>query len=436
MSSIERVIGRQVWDSRGRPTVEAEVHLAGGATGRAIAPSGASTGSAEALDLRDGGKRLKGFGVNQAVANVNQPIQALLKGMNALDQQAIDQALIAADGTPQKTHFGGNACVAVSSAVAWAAAAAQGIPLWQHLAALSGHGANPPALPVPMIQIFGGGAHAGGRIDIQDFLVICRGADSFAQAVEWTAEIYLAAQAIMKAKGKLAGVCDEGGLWPDFERNEDGLELLTQAIEQAGLKAGTEVGIALDVAASEFLQDGKYHFRCENRSLSAQELIALQIEWCQRYPIISLEDPLAETDREGFIAITEALGNRVQIVGDDFLTTNAARVRAAAEVGAGNAVLLKSNQCGTLSELIEACLTAKSFGWNTVVSGRSGESEDTTLSHLAFGLDGGQIKVGSITRSERNCKWNEVIRLEESLGTAAHLWRFAPPQARPREHAD
>jgi len=428
MSKIKTIIGRQVWDSRGRPTVEAEVHLESGATGRAIAPSGASTGSAEALDLRDGGERLAGYGVNQAINSVNKSIQPLLQGMDALDQRAIDQAMIDADGTPQKTQLGGNACVAVSSAVAWAAAAAQNIPLWRHLSHLAQRGDSIPALPLPMIQIFGGGAHAGGRIDIQDFLVMCPGANSFSQAVEWTAEIYLAAQSLMKAKGRLAGVCDEGGLWPDFERNEDGLELLTQAIGQAGLGSGGKVGIALDIAASEFLQDGHYHFRCENRTLSAQALIELEIAWCERYPILSLEDPLGETDREGFIAITQALGEKVQIVGDDFLTTNAARVRAAAETGAGNAVLLKSNQCGTLSELIDACQTAQSFGWNTVVSGRSGESEDITLAHLATGLDSGQIKVGSVTRSERNCKWNEVIRIEQSLGEKARLWRFAPPR--------
>jgi enolase len=424
-TAIADIRARQVWDSRGRPTVEAEVRLESGTRGRAIAPSGASTGRREALDLRDGGSRLGGYGVNRAIAAVNEVIAPALAGHDAADQAAIDAALIALDGTPQKTRLGGNALVAVSSAVAWAAAGALDLPLWQHLRRVADL-PETPHVPMPMIQIFGGGRHAGNRIDIQDFLILCLGARSFAEACEWTAEVYRAASLAMVKRGKLNGVADEGGVWPDFSANEEGLDLLTRAIEDAGFHPARDIAIALDVAASEFAVDGGYRLTLEGRTLSAAEMIDLLDSWGKAYPIVSLEDPLGEDDDIGMVGVTARLGRGMQIIGDDYLTTNAALIRAAAARGACNAVLLKSNQCGTLTELIEASAAARALGWNTIMSGRSGESEDVTLSHLAVGLLADQIKVGSIARSERTAKWNEVIRIEESQPPGA-FWRFRLP---------
>ena len=425
-TTIAAVVARQVWDSRGRPTVEAEVTLVGGARGRAIAPSGASTGRREALDLRDGGPRLGGFGVNRAIAGIRERIAPALAGRDAADQTGIDRTLIDLDGTPQKTALGGNALVAVSSAVAWAAAAAKGVPLWAHLRQVAGLSAETPWIPMPMIQIFGGGRHAGNRIDIQDFLILAIGAKSFAEACEWTAEVYRAAAAAMIQRGKLNGVADEGGVWPDFAANEEGLDYLTRAIEDAGFHPARDIGIALDVAASEFAAEGGYRLALEGRTLSPDQMIELLDNWGRTSPIVSLEDPLGEDDDAGMVAITRRLGRSLQIIGDDYLTTNAGLVRAAGERGACNSVLLKSNQCGTLSELIEASAAARALGWNTIMSGRSGESEDVTLSHLAVGLLADQIKVGSITRSERTAKWNEVIRIEEGFAPGA-MWRFRVP---------
>ena len=419
---IRSVAGRQVWDSRGRPTVEVDVALASGATGRAIAPSGASTGKREALDLRDGGSRLGGYGVYAALAAVNTMIAPRLVGMDAQDQMAIDRALIELDGTPQKMRLGGNACVAVSAAVAWAAADYLHLPLWTHLRRLAAL-PDTPHIPAPMIQIFGGGAHAGKRVDIQDFLVIPITAPSFAEGVEWVAEIYMAATSLMRKERSLVGVSDEGGLWPDFARNEDGLAYLTRAIEDAGFAAQTDVGIALDVAASNFFDEGGYAFALDGKRMRADELIDLLAAWCERYPVVSLEDPLAEDDDAGFVEITRRLGHKVQIVGDDYLTTSRERIDRAAGIGASNAVLLKVNQCGTITELIEASAAVRSHGWNTIMSGRSGESEDVTLSHLAVGLMSDQVKVGSVTRSERTAKWNELIRIEEGTASGAY-WRF------------
>jgi len=427
-ATIASVRARQVWDSRGRPTVEAEVLLEGGARGRAIAPSGASTGRREALDLRDGGERLGGYGVNKAIAGVNQRVAPTLRGLDATDQAGVDSALLALDGTPQKTSLGGNAIVAVSSAVAWAAAAAQSVPLWMHLRRLAGLPTEIEHVPLPMIQIFGGGRHAGNRIDIQDYLVLATGATSFAEACEWTAEVYRAAAAAMVRRGRLNGVADEGGVWPDFSANEEGLDYLTQAIEAAGFHPGRDIGIALDVAASEFAEGAHYHLSLEDRQLTSGELIGLVEKWAQIYPIVSLEDPVGEDDDAGMVEVTKRLGRELQIIGDDYLTTNAALVADAGARGACNTVLLKSNQCGTLTELIEASAAARLLGWNTVMSGRSGESEDVTLSHLAVGLMADQIKVGSMTRSERTAKWNEVIRIEEGFAPGA-LWNFRVPTA-------
>jgi enolase len=404
--------------------VEVEMRLASGATGRAIAPSGASTGRRQAHDNRDRGKRLGGHGVNAALDAVNARIAPRLAGMDAADQASVDAALIALDGTPQKTVLGGNATVAASSAVAWAAAAALGVPLWRHLRALAGLDGDTPHIPLPMIQIFGGGAHAGNRVDIQDFLVLATGAQSFAEAVEWTAEVYLAAAALMKKDRGLHGVADEGGLWPDFSGNEEALDYLARAIALAGYRPGADVAIALDVAASNFSSAGAYGLALEGKTLSSEEMIALLAGWCERYPIVSLEDPLGEDDDAGFVAVTRRLGGKCQIIGDDYLTTNVGRIEHAARIGACNTVLLKSNQCGTVTELIDASAAARQLGWNTVMSGRSGESEDVTLSHLAVGLMSDQIKVGSVTRSERTAKWNEVIRIEEALGQGLRRFRL------------
>ncbi|MDF1586327.1 phosphopyruvate hydratase [Marinimicrococcus flavescens] len=414
---IASVHGRRVWDSRGRPTVEVEVTLQGGVTGRAIAPAGASTGSGEALDLRDGGKRLGGHDVGRALGNVERLIAPALLGRDAFDQNGADRLLIDLDGTPGKTRLGGNATIATSMAVAHAAAAAAGLPLWRHL---GGEGAV--TMPLPEIQIFGGGKHAAGRLDIQDFLVVCPGAGSFAQALEWTAEVYMAAGRLMEEAGRLKGVADEGGFWPEFDDNEQALAMLTRAIERAGYRPGEEVAIALDVAASSFGAKGHYRLGREGRELDSAGMVELLGGWLARYPIVSVEDPVAEDDEAGFIAFRQRFGKNVQVVGDDFLVTDAGRVARAAATGSCSTVLLKPNQCGTLSETKAAWEAAKAHGMGGIVSARSGESEDVTIIHLAVGWGVAQFKVGSFTRSERMAKWNEGLRIEEALGGRA---RFA-----------
>jgi enolase len=414
---IVGVHGRRVWDSRGRPTVEAELRLVGGAWGRAIAPAGASTGSGEALELRDGGARLGGRGVSGAVAAINGEIAAALCGRDAADQAALDRVLIELDGTPQKRRLGGNALVAVSMAALHAAAAAARRPLWAHLL-----GDAPAVLPLPEIQIFGGGAHAGRRVDIQDFMVVAPRARAFDEALEWTAEVYRAAGAMMAERGLLQGVADEGGFWPVFASNEAALDALMRAIERAGFTPGDEIALSLDVAASEFHDGGLYRLARNGRALDADGMAALLIGWLDRYPIVSIEDPFGEHDPEGLRRFTQAVGDRVQVVGDDFLVTDAARVRAAAAAGICNAVLLKPNQAGTISETRAALEAARTAGWGAIVSARSGETEDVTIVHLAVGWSVEQLKVGSFARSERMAKWNEGVRIEEALGGRA---RFA-----------
>jgi enolase len=416
MSETEIVYlhGRRVWDSRGRPTVEAEILLAGGAVGRAIAPAGASTGSAEALDLRDGGETFGGYDVARAVASVNGEIAAALLGRDAADQGVLDAMLIELDGTAAKSRLGANATLAVSMAAAHAAAGAAGMPLYRHLG-----GEDAALLPLPQIQIFGGGAHAGGRVDIQDVLVICPAARSFAEALDWTAEVYRAAGSLMRAAGCLRGVADEGGWWPEFKANEQVLETVVRAIDQAGFEPGEEVALALDIAASSFGKGGRYRLGLEGRELDSAGMIELLTGWIARYPILSIEDPLAEDDWDGFAAFTEAVGDRVQVVGDDLLVSHAGRIRDAAARGAANAVLLKPNQRGTLSETREAWIAARDLGFAGIVSARSGETEDTTIVHLAVGWGVGQLKVGSITRGERTAKWNEALRIEEAMGPRA-----------------
>lgn len=416
-TTIAQIRGRRVWDSRGRPTVEAELRLAGGARGLAIAPAGASTGSGEALDRRDGGAAFGGYDVKGAVASVNEEIAPHLTGLDAADQAALDAALIALDGTPNKSRLGANATLAVSMAAAHAAAAAAGQPLWRHLG-----GEDATLLPLPQIQILGGGAHAGRRVDIQDFLVICPAATSFAEALDWTAEVYRAAGSIMKARGLLQGVADEGGWWPAFDANEQALETLVAAIAHAGFKPGEQVAIALDIAATDFGKGGRYRLGLEGRELDTDGMIRMLLGWLDAYPIASIEDPLAEDDAAGFAAFTRAVGDRIQVVGDDFLVTDAARVRDAAKAGAANTVLIKPNQRGTLTETRAAWDAAREVGYAGIVSARSGETEDVTIVHLALGWGVGQLKVGSFARSERMAKWNEALRIEEALGSRA---RFA-----------
>jgi enolase len=411
---IAYVHARRVWDSRGRPTVEADVLLENGAAGRAIAPAGASTGSGEALELRDGGAAFGGYDVRRAVENVNTEIARAVIGMDAVAQGTLDERLIALDGTPNKTRLGANAILPVSMAAAHAAAQAAGMPLYQYL---SDNG--PGRIPLPQIQIFGGGAHAGRRVDIQDFMIMCPAAQSFAQALDWTAEVYRAAGQLMADAGTLAGVADEGGWWPSFSTNEQALDMLVRAIERAGLRPGEQVGIALDIASSEFGEKGRYKLALEDRVLDSGDMIEMLSGWIARYPILSIEDPLAEDDQEGFAAFTRRHGRSVQIVGDDFLVSDAARVRSAAALGAANTVLLKPNQRGTLTETLDAWNAAKSVGFSAIVSARSGETEDTTIVHLAVGWNAGQLKVGSFTRSERMAKWNEMLRVEEALGARA-----------------
>lgn len=421
---IEAVRGRRVWDSRGRPTVEAEVRLRGGCMGRAIAPAGASRGRREAIELRDGGAAFGGQGVGAAVAAVNGPIQAALVGMSADDQAGIDARLCALDGTPDKSRLGGNAIVAVSLACLHAAAAAAGLPLWRYLA-----GGRAVRLPVPEIQIFGGGAHAARRVDIQDFMIMCPSAPSFEVAIERTAEVYRQAGLLMKAAGLLAGTADEGGWWPNFRSNEAALDMLMRSIEAAGLTPGQDVHLSLDVAASEFFDGAGYRLALDERALDRDGMLELLGGWLARYPILSIEDPLAEDDTDGMRRFTEAFGDRVQIVGDDLLVTNPARVADGVTGEWCNAALIKVNQVGTVSEARAALEAAQAAGWGTLVSARSGDTEDLSIVHLSTGWDAGQIKVGSFARSERMAKWNELLRIEEILAGAA---RYAGWSALPR----
>ena len=412
-TAIRRVRGRRVWDSRGRPTVEAEIELESGAAGRAIAPAGASTGSREALDLRDE----DGFDVLRAVGNVNECIAGILAGADAADQEGVDRLLLAADGTPDKRRLGGNAMIAVSMAALQAAAAAHGAPLWRYLAP------DAACLPLPEIQIFGGGVHAARRIDIQDLMVTCPTARSFAEALDRTAAIYRAAGRLLAERGLAQGVADEGGYWPAFASNEEAIETLLRAIESARLVPGTDAAISLDIAASQFGSAGRYRLARDGQTLDTDGLIELLGQWIERYPVVSVEDPMAEDDADGFRRFTAAFGDRVQVVGDDLLATNAARVCEAAAAGECNAALIKPNQAGTVTETRAAFDAARASGLGAIVSARSGETEDVTIVHLAVAWRAPQLKVGSFSRSERMAKWNEALRIEEAIGGAATLAR-------------
>ena len=404
MAKILDIRGRQVWDSRGRPTVEAEVIVGRGTTplasGRAIAPAGASTGSGEAKSVE----------VRTAVQNIQTRIRDGLRALSVSDQEKIDQRLIDLDGTPDRSRLGANAMVAVSLACAHAAAASSKQPLWRYLA-----GERRVALPVPQIQIFGGGAHARGKCDVQDYMIICIGAGSFAEALEWTAQVYAAAGKRLAKRGALYGVADEGGYWPAFKSNEEALAELVGAIADAGLEPGADVAIALDIAATQLYRGGSYHLALEERTLSAEQLHAMYMRWIERYPIVSIEDPFAETDAAAMQAFTKATS--IQVVGDDFFVTNATRVKQAN--GACNAVLLKPNQVGTVSETLACWNAAREAGYRAIVSARSGETEDVSIVHLAVGWGVPQLKVGSFARSERMAKWNEALRIEEALGAKA-----------------
>lgn len=420
---IEQVFGRRVWDSRGRPTVEVEVRLAGGAKGRAIAPAGASTGSGEAVDLRDGGPGFGGADVRKAVAGVNATIAPALEGMDAADQAGIDRTLIALDGTPDRRRLGGNAMIATSLAVAHAAAAATGRPLWQALA-----GAAAPVVPMPEIQIIGGGAHAGRRIDVQDYMVVPVGARDFAEALDWVAEIYRATGALLAARGLLGGVADEGGFWPAFDRNEEPMEVIVRAIEAAGLAPGRQVALSLDIAATQLRDGAGYRLAREGRALPVEAWIDLLTGWLDTYPVCAIEDPVAEDDLPGMALFTAKARARALVIGDDFLVTRAERVAAAARCGACTAALIKPNQAGTLTETKAAFDAARAAGWRTVVSARSGETEDVTIAHLAAGWGADMLKVGSFTRSERLAKWNECLRIAEAPGARFAGWRGPLPQ--------
>ena len=416
-SSIVSTVGRRVWDSRARPTIEVEITLADGTVARAIAPAGASTGSGEAVDRRDGGDSFGGLDVRHALASVNGEIAKALHGRDAHDQTGIDALLIKLDGTPNKARLGGNSMIATSMAVLHAAALSSKKPLWHYLA-----GDGPVSIPVPEIQIFGGGAHAARRVDIQDFMVICPTAGSFAEALDRTAEVYRAAGGLLKARGLLQGVADEGGFWPAFESNEEALDMLVKAIEAAHFQPGTDVSISLDVAASEFGAKGRYRLARDGREIDTDGMIQLLSGWIDRFPIISVEDPVAEDDAAGFKAFVAREGKRVQVIGDDFLVTDAARVERSAADKSCTAVLIKPNQAGTIFETKAALDAGKRNGFGTIVSARSGETEDTTIAHLAVGWNAGQFKVGSISRGERTAKWNEMLRIEAHLGAKA---RFA-----------
>ena len=415
-SIIKAVVGRRVWDSRGRPTVEAEVRLAGGAGGRAIAPAGASTGQNEAVERRDGGEAFGGLDVSVAVESIAREISPAIAGMDACDQAAVDERMIGLDGTPHKSRLGANAIVAVSMATAHAAAAEMRVPLWRYLLV-----DQEPRLPIPEIQIFGGGAHASGRVDIQDFMVVAVGAEDYVQALDWTAEVYRAAGRLLSDRGALHGIADEGGYWPTFASNEEGLELLVAAIERAGLIPHEQMAISLDIAASELGAGGRYRLGLEGRDMDSDGFLDMLLDWTARYPIVAVEDPVGEDDPAGFQRFTAAVGDRVAVVGDDLLVTDSRRVRDAAATKQCNALLVKPNQAGTLSEAKAALETARAAGWTNIVSARSGETEDVTIVHLAVGWGAQMLKVGAFARSERLAKWNEGIRIAEALGGRGEL---------------
>ncbi len=416
MSQITDVYAREILDSRGNPTLEVEVFLESGVLGRAAVPSGASTGEREALELRDGDKsRYLGKGVRTAVDNVNSKIAHEIIGMEVTDQVTIDQRMLELDGTEFKSNLGANAILGVSLAVAKAAAEDVGLPLYQYIG-----GTNAKELPLPMMNIINGGAHADNNVDIQEFMIMPAGAASFAEALRMGAEIFHALKGVLKAKGYNTAVGDEGGFAPNLKSNEEALEVIVEAIGKAGYKPGDDVLLALDVASSELFKDGKYHLENEAKPvMSAAELVDFYENLVNKYPIISIEDGMAENDWEGWKLLTERLGKRIQIVGDDLFVTNPKILKEGIDRGIANSILVKLNQIGTLTETLDAIEMAKRAGYTTVVSHRSGETEDTTLADLAVAVNAGQIKTGSLCRTDRVCKYNQLLRIEERLGKKA-----------------
>jgi enolase len=416
MSLIEQVWAREILDSRGNPTVEAEVVLEDGTQGRAAVPSGASTGEHEAVELRDGDNdRYLGKGVSNAVENVNEKISYELEGMDALDQTAIDTALLALDGTPNKSNLGANALLAVSLATARAAAAFQEMPLYRYLG-----GVNAKTLPVPMMNIVNGGAHADNNVDFQEFMVMPVGAENFSEALRVGAEIFHNLKKVLGSRGYSTAVGDEGGFAPNLKSNEEAIETILEAIEKAGYTAGENIMLALDPAASEFYDGTNYVFKkSDKRTLSSDEMIAYWADWAEKYPIISIEDGLAESDWEGWRKITEQIGKKVQLVGDDLFVTNVEFLQKGIDTGAANAILIKVNQIGTLTETLDAIELAKTNNMTAVISHRSGETEDSFIADLAVATNAGQIKTGSLSRSDRIAKYNQLLRIEEDLGDGA-----------------
>jgi enolase 1/2/3 len=414
VSAIRDVHGRQVIDSRGNPTVEVELALESGASGRALVPSGASTGEFEAVELRDGGEAWGGKGVTKAVANVNGELAAAVAGLDAEDQAGLDRAMIDLDGTPNKSRLGANAILGISLAAARAAAAEEGMTLWRYLGGEAAH-----VLPVPMMNVLNGGAHADNRVDFQEFMIVPVGAPSFSEGLRMGIEGFHALKRTLHERGLSTAVGDEGGFAPDFESNEAALEALMAGIRAAGYRPGDDLAIALDPATSELSADGAYELEHEGRTLSSDELAGYWAELVARYPIVSIEDGMGEEDWEGWRTLSERLGDRVQLVGDDLFVTNTERLRRGIELGAANSILVKLNQIGTLTETLEAMRTAREAGYTAVVSHRSGETEDTTIADLAVATGCGQIKTGAPSRSDRVAKYNQLLRIEEALGSDA-----------------
>ena len=411
---IASVTAREILDSRGNPTVEADVTLQGGASGRGVAPSGASTGAREALELRDGdASRYLGKGVRRAVDNVRGPIHDALLGIDAADQAQVDRCMCELDGSDNKGTLGANAILAVSLASARAAAAAAGTPLYAHL------GSGPYTMPVPMMNIINGGAHADNSVDLQEFMIVPSGADSISNAVRMGAEVFHALKKVLSGKGLNTAVGDEGGFAPDLDSNEAAIAVILEAIDQAGFEPGKDIHLALDAASSEFYDNGEYHLASEGRRLSAEAFADLLGDWVDRYPIISIEDGMDEDDWAGWSVLTERIGSRCQLVGDDLFVTNPAIIRQGIEQGIANAVLIKLNQIGTLSETLEAISLCRDAGYAAVISHRSGETEDTLIADLAVGTGAGQIKTGSLSRSDRIAKYNQLLRIEEQIGRDA-----------------
>ena len=414
MTAIANILGREVLDSRGNPTVEVEVSFESGATGRAIVPSGASTGEHEAVELRDGGKRFLGKGVLQAVANVNNEIRDAAVGLNGLDQRTLDNKLISLDGTENKSRLGANAILGVSLAVARAASSARNLPLYK---SIGGDDAN--TLPVPMMNVLNGGVHADNNIDLQEFMIMPIGAARFSEGLQWGVETYHTLKSLLKAKGLSTAVGDEGGFAPNLANNEEAIEFLVDAITRAGFKPGVDIAIALDPAMSELYKDSRYHMSGENKIFTNDELAEWWVSLVDKYPIVSIEDGMAQDDWDGWASLSSALGNRIQLVGDDLFVTNTKRLQQGIDRKIANSILIKVNQIGTLSETLDAVSLANNNYYSSVMSHRSGETEDSTIADLAVATNCGQIKTGAPARSDRVAKYNQLLRIEQDLGTNA-----------------